>query len=333
MGAYTSMLVNPCASTLTPGFYGTSEGIMSRFKGNHSFSGGSSSTSGFMLWIADASGVSSVSETSGVRSGSIVGYRSSSYTNRPDNDTAAAAFNAPATTISAGGYSINDPAQAILSLGGVARDARTVSACMRFGYQGTLLENSGMVAYIDNLPVSSIISDDGTILTTSELFQLSSKVERIGTDVHEVKWRPGPSSDRFRGYMEPATSRDTTSNDAILAIGHDETSPGAGDGQPSFVRDPQSGVKVFGFAWRGLTPNTSSTSVHFDFIKNVEWRPEQGSGLPNVTPVAMHAVAPVHRAEFELDRRNPLWSTTPSQKFSTRSFDLEVPAIGRMHIG
>jgi hypothetical protein len=195
------------------------------------------------------------------------------------------------TTVAGRGFSLDDPAVALLS-GGLAKDARTLSACMRVQYIGAMQSSAGQIALIENLPVEELSTD----ITVDELFRLSTKVDRMGVGMHEVKFRPSQISERFRHLPNSAAA---TNTERIIETGIAATA------LTRFQSNNQ-GYRCFGFAWRGTD---SATALAIEFIKNIEWRPASDAGLPLTRPVAMYASPPIYEAERALDHSsNGNWS-------------------------
>jgi len=310
LSAYARMLADPCNATLVPGLYGDSEGLLARLKSELTFSGNSEpGTSGYMLWLADSHGNIQNGPGRTYRTGSLVGARFTATNVNVTNSVEAPAYcSADAAIVSPEGFSLPDPALDLVK--GIARDARTLSACMRMAYLGSMQSAAGQVAFLENVPLTNVLET-----TVDGLFRLATNVRRIGVGTHEVKFRPSENSKFFSSFegVQPTegTQRDVNSP---LVLG----SPGDG---VTVVEDVR-GMRVFGFAWRGTD---DATNIAFEFIKNVEWRPRPNSGLPTVKPVALHETSMVHHAERELDRKHgSAWSlnsfTAPAGQIAETAF-------------
>jgi len=53
LDAYTMMVADPCNATLVPGLFGTSEGLMGRFRTNFQLATDATLTCGYLLWCPD----------------------------------------------------------------------------------------------------------------------------------------------------------------------------------------------------------------------------------------------------------------------------------------
>lgn len=286
LSAYAKMLADPCNATLVPGLYGDSEGLLARLKTELTFSGNSNpGTCGYILWLADSHGASQIGAGS-YRTGSLVGARFNGTSDVVTNTSALPAFCGSVTASDGQGFSRDDPALPLVN--GIARDARTLGACIRLAYLGSMQSAAGQVAFLENVPLTNILGS-----SVDELFRLATNVKRIGVGTHEVKFRPSENSKFFSTFEQANTTtksqRDVSSP---LTLG----SPGSGETTVEDVRGP----RVFGFAWRGTD---DATNIAFEFIKNVEWRPRSDSGLPTIKPVAIHETSMVHHAERALDRK------------------------------
>ena len=285
---------SPCNSQLYPGIYGSAEGLLARVKSDHAFPSGSTGVAGYVLWLADATGLGS--DATNFSPASIVGARFRDSTTAVTNTVAVPAFTDGVGVVGGGGFSLLDPAATLLS-GGLARDARTISACMKIGYIGRMQDAAGQLAVIENLPVEEVLRG----LTVDELFALSSNVKRIGVGTHEVKFRPSESSEYFRAIgAVGATYADGEPHDSAIETGSNLV--------PAItkVNAHNQGLRLFGFAWRGT--GAPGTNLTMEFVKNIEWRPASDSGLPLTRPKTMYAVAPVAAAEHALDSRHQGWS-------------------------
>lgn len=317
LSAYARMLADPCNATLVPGIYGDSEGLLARLKNELTFSGNSNpGTSGYILWLGDYHGARQ-SSPAAYRTGSLVGARFTSANVSVNNTIAGPAFCSPDLDGSDNnGFSLFDPAQKLTN--GIARDARTLSACIRMAYLGSMQAAAGQVAFIENLPLTDVLGTN-----VNELFRLATTVKRIGVGNHEVKFRPSENSKFFSSYEKADQNTQSQSDiSSPLTLG----SNGTGVTTVEDVR----GMRVFGFAWRGTD---DATNLAFEFVKNVEWRPRSDSGLPTTKPVALHDSSMVHLAERELDRKHGgTWSlsslTGPAGQIAETAFTGVLEQVG-----
>lgn len=287
MSAYARMLADPCNATLIPGLYGDSEGLLARLKSELTFANNEHpSTCGYILWLADSHGEAQIGPGT-YRTGSLVGARFDTTSDVVTNTAAIPAYCGALAAGDSQGFSLRDPALPLVN--GIARDARTLSACMRMAYLGAMQTAAGQVAFLENVPLTNVLSS-----SVDELFRLATTVKRIGVGTHEIKFRPSENS-KFFSTFETANTTTQSQRDVSspLTLG----SEGTGATTVEDIRGP----RVFGFAWRGTD---NATNIAFEFIKNVEWRPRTDSGLPAIKPVAIHETSMVHHAERELDRKH-----------------------------
>jgi hypothetical protein len=200
----------------------------------------------------------------------------------------------PATEFSSA-FTSTDPA-AVLVSGDIVQDSRTLSACIKMKYTGQLYNASGEIAFIQDLPLASILygAANNEAASVNQLFQQATQTGRFGSDTAEVISRPDETSHVFRtdrsSPVEISTSE--TGSTAISAEGKSQ------------------GPNVFGFAWRGLAiPQGQAANLTFEFIKNIEWRPEPISGLTHATPRVINTIPKTQSAVKYLDDRSSSWST------------------------
>lgn len=251
---YETMVRNPCAAELIPGIYGSSEGTLARFKNvtNNTSSG----TCGYCVWFPDyCQGGNSV--TGG---GNLYIFTANATTIAPNNTVASPLGEGSDWAVNGAGFALPDPAYA-LATGDIVKDLRTISACMRLTYYGALSTSSGQIGFIENFTCESLLTGGTGAAPPSvdDVFQTLAVTERLGIDTLETVWRPSDHSRNFR-----------SSDDVALSIGLASASATTlGTDARSFA------PRGFGFAWRGL----DISKLNFEFIKNVEWRPEAVSGL------------------------------------------------------
>jgi len=285
------LISNPCHAELAPGLYGSNQGLLARLKTTSNSTAGTNGINGFVLWSPDFVNRGTYVTQAGQPpslSSNILCYVSEDSASRPINSLAAP-FASGATWIAGqSGFSLPDPAYPLLS-GDTARDARTLSACIKMTYYGRLNSSAGQVAFLDNSSISNLLGGGplNTIPTVDEWFQSSNDVRRLGIDTLEHVWRPTVASEIFR---DP-------SDDCVTLMGNGATT----EGESSRVNP----TTLYGFAWRGLA--NTDTNLAFEFIKNIEWRPEVASGL---TSLGIHSSGQSHVATTlaVLDHHDPSWT-------------------------
>ena len=281
-GDYAQMLMDPCNSKLTPGFYGSSEGYLARFHKVVSPVDVASGTCGAILWVPDYQCVGPITAAqtrynliciAGTSSGASVvldGYGT-------------------------GSLAVADPAYSFVA-GGVAADARTLSACVKMSYLGQMATTQGMVGHID--VAFSALEDRirGDLLSIDSLFELSQVVQRTNLDPLEQRWTPGAASDRFKGPGDQVGH----SPDFLVAVASGSYTISTS----AAVENP----RMIGFVWKGYSGATPFSSVlQFDLYKNIEWRPQASAGISMPTPVRTAIIPPAHTALMMLDSAAPVW--------------------------
>jgi hypothetical protein len=314
---YMRMLTDPCDSPLIPGFYGSSEGYLSRYHSVANPAGNptnSSITSGVFLWCPDFTnqGTVTYSATGSSTWNCLIATQDSPGL---QVDLRGYIGKTQGTTSTSAG--IPDPAYGFIS-GTVADTARCLSACVKMTYLGTLSSTQGIVAHVD-LPFSVLeakITGEG--LTIDDFFTLSDMVTRTSLDNMEQKWTPGPLSESFRGYgggQTPGASADylVNVNNGVYSVGSNAIS---------------SNPRIIGFAWKGFSSATDMAStLQFDLYKNIEWKPQAGGGLSAPRIIRTAAVPPVHVVTSVLDRVNPEWKRKMADVMKSKAAKIAETAL------
>jgi hypothetical protein len=287
---YADMLANPCTATLKPGFNGTDEGILSRLK--TTFQSASGATSGFVLWCPTYVG----------------GDEHFNCIVNITTDPADPTVNTIAAPLGTGGASglVLDAGATNFVQSSTVSDFRLLSGCMRVTYTGALQASSGLLASVENLPVDTFLLGQASLddcASVDNLFALSAKVQRFGVETHEIRYRPsGAALETFKQDVSgvytigtPASTRTTMTNESRRFA-------------PVF----------FGFAWKGVASNTLS----FDFIQNIEWRPETGAGFPSVVPRQVNPDSYKRTVASWLDTHYPGWATAAQHHAKNAIFSL-----------
>lgn len=319
--AYQRMLSDPCNSPLVPGLYGTSEGYLSRF---HSIVapqavGGLAPRAGVILWCPKfhnpgkyGTDISTVAGTAGADYNLIVitTDASGSPLNFHGYGVGGTEVLTPGATYNPSrSQSFVDPAWAFVA-GLTCSDARTLSACIRMSYTGTMSATQGMVAHID-VPLSFVTDTliDGAAnssLTVDYLFATSQKVMRTSLEAVEQKWIPSEDG-IFLSAASASNVRDIDS-DVLISSTKGATPPTTGvfsEGNYARTHNP----RIIGFAWRGFGDGSgASPPLQFDCYKNIEWKPEYSSGITVPRSVRTSVVPPVQAAVVALDSRGKSWT-------------------------
>ena len=285
LGPYAKMLVDPCSAVLRQGFHGTSEGILSALK--TTTNPGSTFSSGYLLWDPTYA-----PDVPNGHVNCILWTNNSSGTN-PTNTTADP-FGTGATSSTVRGQSLIVGASNFATSSTVS-DQRALSACVRLTYFGRMDASSGQVAYLDNVPAETLL-DDGTGSPSSvdQLFNLSTKVQRLGVDPHEIRYRPPENASIFK-----------TERDGILSLGT-PTSSVTNLSSESL----RFGPRLIGFAWRNVV---ATNELSFEFYQNIEWRPNTSTGFVSRVPRQIKSNGFMEDVLHTLDRTVPDWQTRATQ--------------------
>lgn len=278
MKAMARMIADPCNAPLVPGFHGTADGIMSRYKSYFAFS--QTTEYGYVLWCPE--------------------YYGGDFTEGANTSLNSVCFTAPfaGTQIvnevsdplgydaATSGLSVPVGASEFLA-GTTAQDFRNISACLRMTYTGTTSDCKGRFALLDNIPAKLLTTD---LPSPQTLLGYAAASERISMDVMECTYRPTPQSSKFRD-----------SSASFLLAGDTDVTATSMSEVPSY----ESPVWI-GIVWSGVPSN----QLAFEFIQNIEWRPQITKGYvePPVRQVADSSYAP--KVLKFLDTNVPGWSTT-----------------------
>jgi len=294
------MVADPCGSTLVPGMYGSSEGLLARLKSSvHTNSGGATpntATCGYLLWCPDYHNTFNDNFPDQPSGGNCFMFLNEDSTVHPTNSPGIGGTGGPfgSRNRAFDGYStaatIDDPAGPLVS-SDVVSDARPLSACMAMTYYGRMDESAGEVGFISNLPIEELLDGGrgGDPLSVDELMNYTNKKMRLGVDTIESVYRLNDgSSEHFRAY-----------EDSMYSI-----QPGA----TTVVSNAKVlSPRVFGIVWRRTQPGAGLT---FDLTKSIEWRAEASSGITQ-TPIHTYSRSKVPQVNAKLDtierRGHPIW--------------------------
>jgi len=283
IGLYASMLADPCNATLVPGFNGTDEGILSRLK--TTLSSSSTNTNGYVLWCPVYVG--------GNTKLACVFHATTTPSTTTVNTVAA-----PLGTGGTSGLALDVGATSFVTSSTVS-DFRLVSACIRATYTGALQDSAGLLACIENLPVDTFLLGQASLdaaASVDDLFALSAKVKRFGPDSHEIRYRnTGAESFKLDSF-------------GAMVIG----APGVARSTLS-AESQRFAPTMFGFAWKGVP----ASQISFDFIQNIEWRPETRAGFVSVVPRQLNPPGYAHRVMAWLDKHHPGWTTAARKTASS----------------
>lgn len=321
LAGYQRMIADPCNSPLIPGLYGTMEGYLSRFHSIVSPAAvdGKNMASGVVLWCPKfhnpgrfGSDINTVGGTTGSIYNLLISTTETSSTGINFTGVgvgSAEVLTAGATYNPARSQSFEDPAWGFVG-GPTCGDARTLSACMRMSYYGTMSDTAGMIAHID-VPLSYLMDglvDGGTSSyhTVDRFFASSQKVMRTSLDAIDQKWIPSEDG-IFLTAPSKANVKDLDSDDLIF-YAKGATPPTTGEfSEGSYARTYN--PRVIGFAWRGFNPGAGiAAPIQFDLYKNIEWKPQYGTGITVPRSVRTSITPPVQAAVMALDAGGKSWT-------------------------
>lgn len=287
------LIADPCTANLVAPQYGASDGgYLAKFSSYHSHQVGSTGNSGFCIWYPDYTGRAN----SPGGNGSLYMFASTSGAGAPVNTTAAPLGRSGTVTDVQGAF-LNDPGWDFLN-SDIVQDTRTVAACMKMMYTGRNDSLSGRIAYLESVPRAALLVGDGSNPPSiNDLFRYSNTSCRTPLDMVENKSRPGEGSDVYRVPHHEA--HDDGVDYAFVQGDNGVSKTSIGYGTPTGV-----GCGI-GFIWDGLA---NDSSLSFDFLKAVEWRPEVNSGL--VVPPHTQAQGGqniVNKALSYLDKHHHGW--------------------------
>jgi hypothetical protein len=317
------MVLNPCESSLVPGLYGTSEGLLARLKSTYHIPAmaghpAGASTCGYVLWCPDYFNKDTASSQAGFsEQGNLFAWQNDDSTVAPSNSGGFPYGSNRNPTIDGTltTRTLDDPAANLLRSDIVA-DARVIGACMQMTYYGKMLDSAGEVGFISNLPVEELIlGGSGAVpISVDDLLVFCNNKSRMGVDTLENVYRPNElSSNHFRTNSVSMLTMNPPS-DAIVSTEAQTLSP-----------------RCFGFVWRNVEPDAG---LVFDFTKSIEWRAETSSGLTQ-TPIhtTSSSLVPMINASIDAHERRTGVHIWERLKSSTASLRGEISKIAFTGMG
>lgn len=289
------MLRDPCSAELVPGLFPSSQGYLARLKAT--IPDNSDGVSGFILWCPKYHNGESYRTVDNEITFDVFIWSAVNGSVTPNASDVGRALSFSESLLTGDIGRFADPAGALIgSDNAIVMDARTLSACIRLTYTGRMDRASGQVAFIENLPLASLVGSPeqkDPPPSVDQLFSMAAKVQRLGVDTLEAVYRPDADAAH-------------TFHDAGDGCVHLSTVEGsrAFIGESARITEPT----CFGFAWKGLD-NGGSAQLSFAMVKNVEWRPSPISGFAAVTPKQQSTKGHISRALVALDRAQPSWTT------------------------
>lgn len=294
-----NLIADPCTAPLVAPQYGASDGgYLAKFASNTTLDTGTdSANAGYVVWFPDFCGRAGGDATSPGNNGNLYMFGTAFGSGAPTN-TAAAPLGGDSIINNGAGAFLEDPAWDFTNSATVM-DARTIAACMKLMYIGRNDALSGRIAYLENVPREAITNGlSGSPASVDALFRYANTITRMPMDSCENKFRPGDGSDSYRTPQH----RSAESNTDYAFVQGDSAVTTLGSGSASGV-----GMGI-GFAWDGMADDTS---LAFDFLKCVEWRPEITSGLMAPHPTQAEGGANiVSKALSYLDKHHHGWQRT-----------------------
>jgi len=277
------MVTHPCDARLVPGIHGDSEGLLARLKTTYTVS--NNATCGFIVW--DPS-YSSSPDDGGF---SMVIWTDDDSTKNPQNDATIAYGNGAFSAMgSETAEAVNDPCHDFLD-SDIVEDARLISACITMTYFGTVIDASGQVGFLENLPEKLLLEGGtgGTPVSVDELFKYTANTHRLGLDRFEVMSRPTEGAIRFREGVQAPFDIGVNGTNASAQSAMGQTTPSS----------------LCGIVWRSTD---SKSRLVLEITKNIEWRPSPLSGLTLTHPFSSgRTKLPI--VEKIADKKAPGWST------------------------
>lgn len=291
--ALAKLIADPCTANLVAPQYGASDGgYLAKFSSYYSHQVAATGNSGYILWYPDYTGRQSAAGGNG----NLFIFAAPTGASAPVNTTAAPLGRSSDPTDAQGSFRA-DPGWDFLN-SDIVQDTRTAAACMKMMYTGRNDSLSGRIGYLEGVPRAALLVGDGSSpASINDLFRYSNTSCRTPLDIVENKFRPGEGSDAYRVPHHEA--HDDGVDYGFVQGNTGTTTTTLGAGTPTGV-----GCGI-GFIWDGLADDSS---LSFDFLKAVEWRPEINSGL--VSPPATQASGGqniVHKALAYLDNHHHGW--------------------------
>jgi len=295
------MLMDPCNATLVPGMYGSSYGLLARFRNVNNFdSYFSGSKCGFVIWFPSYHGTTPA--ISGNASFFQFGAATSSGAPTLNN------YGLSGGNSASYAKSFLDPAHVFVE-SATCQDARTLSACLRVTYTGTTSNAQGIIVPLTNIPLTTLLYGGvgSAPPTIGELMQYGTNEKRaIGT--YEVKYRPQPTGVGFIDTASPCVD--------------------VNSGSPSTIPSSTANVPPTGIGFVFLNVDKLS-DFSISAYKNVEWRPEPTSGLVSSAPRGVENPSILSKSLNYLDSRFPGWQS----QMADRAFDIVSDGLSSMVLG
>lgn len=263
---YIQLLRDPCNAPLAygPATGSSDSGYLTRLYYRYVLHNTAASNSGVFAWYPGfhCTGAAGINTTI---------FESSTPATPPLNSSGVP-FGSGAPTTSA---AWNDPAGTFLQTAVVA-GARTVAACARVYYTGSISNCAGTIGVIPNAaPEVLLHGNGGGPIGVNDAITMSPRVQRVGLEPREVRWTP---SFRDRAVRGPPRSSfgEVASMSPFL--------PGVVSSSATSVTAEGNGSTGIIIAWSGLPTNTTGDLI-VECYKVIEWMPDAfGAVQPGPVP-------------------------------------------------
>jgi len=277
-----SMVANPCTGPLIPGFYGTTEGIMSKHKTTHLCP--STNKYGYMLWDPERTSYSAGT----THDFNAVQFMTDAASKRPTNTGVGTARFGDGSCLAVTETERRIVGAAAFIAGTSLSVYRTVGACMRITYTGKLSDLEGRLGKVIGFPADTLLwsGASGAPANVEEIMGMCSDVQRSSLDTQEVIFRPTQSSPHFR---------DEDSN-GVYKIEAGQVTQELADARSR-------GSSVMGFVWDGI----DSSKLQFEFFQIIEWKPDTVAAQVIMPPKRVHEAGYADAVLKYLDDNHPGW--------------------------
>jgi len=304
------MVADPCNARVVPGLYGSESGMLAKVKSSLVLPTDATATCGYVMWDPD---YHELNTGLGAGSGNLFRYSSDLSSTQPSNTVAfpfGAGDAAPAFDTTA--FTLSDPAAALLA-GTTVADARALSACMQLTYTGRLLDASGEICFITNLPAHTLLNGGagGNPLSVNEIFTYAPHKARLTPSTQEVVFRPQEHSDTYRAETDSLFVYNSGVAATVVAPTAEVLAP-----------------IVIGFAWRGVF---AGNLFSLDITKNIEWRAEPSTGISQSKQVS-HGASKVPAVTAVLDNHPSHHWAGPTDMIGSAAKQI-LGGLGRGSVG
>lgn len=255
---YAQLLMDPCAAELahSPSLGSSESGYLIRLYRRYVLHSVGATNNGMFVWYP------------GYHLNNSIGgfntftFEDSSITTVPTN-TAAQPLG---SGLGSSGSAQVDCSNAWVSGSNVA-EARTIAACAKVYFTGSIVNNAGSLAIIPNLSIHNLVQGGslGGVPTIGDIISLSPKIGRVPLEDKEIRWCPSHPDLVYRSTQRPA---DILFTGAVAA-------------SATTLGSAAMGSEGIALAWSGLN-TTSTNDLIIECYKVVEWKPD-AVGITGIT--------------------------------------------------